>query len=138
MTNHGRSSMRYEGEERSTKHGGERTRWPALIRINKFKRARLSRPSRVTLLPPRDTPYQEQSLPAQAEVERPYFNSGVMVIDLEAWRMAEIEQCCLEAVRRLAHRTKWLDQHVLNACLAASCTTGRSGSASFQTVRRSL
>jgi len=57
-------------------------------------------------------------LPAQAEVERPYFNSGVMVIDLEAWRMAEIEQCCLEAARRLQHRTKWLDQHVLNACLA--------------------
>ena len=32
--------------------------------------------------------------------------------------MAEIEQCCLEAARRLAHRTKWLDQDVLNACLA--------------------
>ena len=57
-------------------------------------------------------------LPAQAEVERPYFNSGVMVIDLEAWRTAEIEQSCLEAARRLAYRTKWLDQHVLNACLA--------------------
>ena len=56
-------------------------------------------------------------LPAQAE-EQPYFNSGVMVIDLEAWRMAEIEQCCLEAAGRLRHRTKWLDQHVLNACLA--------------------
>src|SRR3984957_3041057 len=55
-------------------------------------------------------------LPAQAEIERPYFNSGVMVIDLEAWRKAEIEQCCLEAARRLPHRTKWLDQHVLNAC----------------------
>ena len=63
-----------------------------------------------------------QKLPAcclaQSEVERPYFNSGVMVIDLEAWRMAEIEQCCLDAVRRLSHRTKWLDQHALNACLA--------------------
>jgi lipopolysaccharide biosynthesis glycosyltransferase len=57
-------------------------------------------------------------LPAQPEVEQPYFNSGVMVIDLEAWRMAEIEQCCLGAARRLAHRTKWLDQDVLNACLA--------------------
>ena len=57
-------------------------------------------------------------LPAQPGVEQPYFNSGVMVIDLEAWRMAEIEQCCLGAAKRLAHRTKWLDQHVLNACLA--------------------
>src|SRR5271170_6411712 len=57
-------------------------------------------------------------LPAQTEVERPYFNSGVMVIDLDAWRRAEIEQCCLEAARRLRHQTKWLDQHALNACLA--------------------
>jgi lipopolysaccharide biosynthesis glycosyltransferase len=57
-------------------------------------------------------------VPARAEADQPYFNSGVMVINLEAWRMAEIEQCCLEAARRLAHRTKWLDQHVLNACLA--------------------
>jgi lipopolysaccharide biosynthesis glycosyltransferase len=57
-------------------------------------------------------------LPAQAGGEQPYFNSGVMVIDLEAWRAAGIEQCCLEAATRLPRRTKWLDQHVLNACLA--------------------
>jgi lipopolysaccharide biosynthesis glycosyltransferase len=57
-------------------------------------------------------------LPGPAEVERPYFNSGVMVIDLEAWRMAGIEQCCLKAARRLVNRTKWLDQDALNACLA--------------------
>jgi lipopolysaccharide biosynthesis glycosyltransferase len=59
-------------------------------------------------------------LPAQkqAAVQRPYFNSGVMVIDLQAWRAARIEQCCLEAASRLQHRTKWLDQHVLNTCLA--------------------
>jgi lipopolysaccharide biosynthesis glycosyltransferase len=57
-------------------------------------------------------------LPAQAEVQRPYFNSGVMVIDLEAWRRAGIEQLCLEAARRLVNRTKWLDQDALNACLA--------------------
>ena len=43
---------------------------------------------------------------------------GLMVIDLDAWRAAGIEQSCLEAARRLQHRTKWLDQHVLNACLA--------------------
>ena len=57
-------------------------------------------------------------LPAQAGGERPYFNSGVMVIDLEAWRAAGIEQCCLEAAMRLPRSTKWLDQDVLNACLA--------------------
>ena len=56
--------------------------------------------------------------PEQAASERPYFNSGVMVVDLEAWRVSEIEQCCLAAARRLRRRTKWLDQHVLNECLA--------------------
>lgn len=50
--------------------------------------------------------------------ERPYFNSGVMVIDLEAWRASGMEARCLEAARRLPKRTKWLDQHVLNECLA--------------------
>jgi lipopolysaccharide biosynthesis glycosyltransferase len=55
---------------------------------------------------------------APADGQAPYFNSGVMVIDLDAWRAAGIEQSCLEAARRLRHRTKWLDQHVLNACLA--------------------
>ena len=66
-----------------------------------------------------------QSLPARApptreqgDVEQPYFNSGVMVIDLEAWRVAGIEQCCLDAASHLQHRTKWLDQHLLNLCLA--------------------
>ena len=42
----------------------------------------------------------------RAEAGRPYFNSGVMVIDLDAWRVAEIEQCCFAAARRLPHATK--------------------------------
>ena len=58
----------------------------------------------------------------QAGIQWPYFNSGVMVIDLEAWRAAGIEQRCLEAASRLRHRTKWLDQDLLNICL-----TGRWG-----------
>jgi len=59
-------------------------------------------------------------LPARGQVdgERPYFNSGVMVVDLEAWRAAEIEQCCLAAATRLPHNTKYPDQHILNICLA--------------------
>jgi lipopolysaccharide biosynthesis glycosyltransferase len=59
-------------------------------------------------------------LPAQkkADVQLPYFNSGVMVIDLKVWREAGLEQRCLEAAGRLKHRTKWLDQDVLNICLA--------------------
>jgi lipopolysaccharide biosynthesis glycosyltransferase len=65
-----------------------------------------------------------QRLPArclprgQAETEWPYFNSGVMVVDLAAWRRSAIEQCCLAAARGLPRRTRWLDQEVLNACLA--------------------
>jgi lipopolysaccharide biosynthesis glycosyltransferase len=41
-----------------------------------------------------------------------------MVIDLEAWRAAGIERCCLEAASRQPRRRKWLDQHLLNLCLA--------------------
>jgi hypothetical protein len=41
-----------------------------------------------------------------------------MVIDLEAWRAAGIEPCCLEAASRLRRRSKWLDQDALNTCLA--------------------
>jgi lipopolysaccharide biosynthesis glycosyltransferase len=59
-----------------------------------------------------------QKFSAEAGDERPYFNSGVMVIDLEAWRAAGIEECCLDTAMRLPRRTKWLDQHVLNVCLA--------------------
>ena len=62
--------------------------------------------------------FPARNLPANARGERPYFNSGVIVIDLEAWRAAGIEQCCLEAAVQLSRGTKWLDQDVLNACLA--------------------
>ena len=47
----------------------------------------------------------------------PYFNSGLMVIDLAAWRAAEVEAACLAAARRLQHTTRWLDQDALNASL---------------------
>jgi lipopolysaccharide biosynthesis glycosyltransferase len=76
--------------------------------------------SYIQTLPAGCLPVQER-----AEVQRPYFNSGVMVIDLAAWRAAGIEKACLETARRLQHRIRWLDQHVLNTCLA-----GRWGSLS--------
>ena len=53
-----------------------------------------------------------------ADPERRYFNSGVMVIDVDAWRAAAIEQCCFQTARRLKHRTRWVDQDILNICLA--------------------
>lgn len=48
----------------------------------------------------------------------PYFNSGLMVIDLAAWRAADVEAACLGAARRLQHTTRWLDQDALNAGVA--------------------
>lgn len=59
-------------------------------------------------------------LPSNADrhVARPYFNSGVMMIDLASWRTAGIEDACLVAARRLQHRSRWVDQDALNACLA--------------------
>lgn len=49
--------------------------------------------------------------------KRPYFNSGVMVIDVDAWRSAGIEAAYLDAVRRIGARSRWADQDALNACL---------------------
>ena len=49
--------------------------------------------------------------------DRPYFNSGVMVIDVDAWRLAGIEEAYLEAVRRVGTHSRWADQDALNACL---------------------
>ena len=54
----------------------------------------------------------------KANTQLPYFNSGVMVIDLKAWRAEGLEERCLAVAERLKHRTKWLDQDVLNTCLA--------------------
>lgn len=48
----------------------------------------------------------------------PYFNSGLMVIDLVAWRAADLEAACLDAARRLQHTTRWLDQDALNTAVA--------------------
>jgi lipopolysaccharide biosynthesis glycosyltransferase len=56
--------------------------------------------------------------PGVARPDRPYFNSGVMLVDLAAWRTANIEQRCLEAFANFPAGTKWLDQQVLNLCLA--------------------
>ncbi|HSM69315.1 MAG TPA: glycosyltransferase family 8 protein [Xanthomonadales bacterium] len=56
--------------------------------------------------------------PDALRTHRPYFNSGVMVVDLAAWRAAHMEQRCLEAFARFPAGTRWMDQQVLNLCLA--------------------
>jgi lipopolysaccharide biosynthesis glycosyltransferase len=59
-------------------------------------------------------------LPVSRRIARelPYFNSGVMLIDVAAWRAAGVERACLEVGARLARASRWIDQDVLNLCLA--------------------
>lgn len=47
-----------------------------------------------------------------------YFNSGVMLIDLDSWRADKVSQRCMKVVRDYRNRIKQLDQEVLNAVLA--------------------
>lgn len=47
----------------------------------------------------------------------PYFNSGVMLIDVDAWRAGGVEAAFYEELQRLGSRARWYDQDVLNACL---------------------
>lgn len=58
-------------------------------------------------LPPGEPPCRAQ----------PYFNSGVMVIDVRAWRASGVEAAYLDAVRRVGHHSRWADQDALNASL---------------------
>jgi lipopolysaccharide biosynthesis glycosyltransferase len=51
-------------------------------------------------------------------VARPYLNSGVMVIDLAAWRQEKLEERCVERARALRPVSKYNEQAALNECLA--------------------
>jgi lipopolysaccharide biosynthesis glycosyltransferase len=58
--------------------------------------------------------YDELGIAAGA----PYFNAGMMVIDLAAWRAADISKRALDHLRKLGHRVFFWDQEALNAVLA--------------------
>jgi lipopolysaccharide biosynthesis glycosyltransferase len=60
----------------------------------------------------------EPGLPAGA----PYFNAGVMLIDLQRWRDAEVGPRALEFLRRYRDRVFYQDQAALNAILAGCWT----------------
>lgn len=47
-----------------------------------------------------------------------YFNSGVMLIDMPAWRRDRITERALDIVRRDGARLRWADQDVLNILMA--------------------
>ena len=49
--------------------------------------------------------------------DAPYFNSGVMVMDLERWRAADITQAALDILGRNRQHVLWADQYALNVAL---------------------
>ncbi len=57
--------------------------------------------------------FRELGLPAQ----RPYFNAGLMLIDLPLWRREEVEQRALAYLERFSQRVYFWDQEALNAVL---------------------
>jgi lipopolysaccharide biosynthesis glycosyltransferase len=52
------------------------------------------------------------------EGSRSYFNSGVMVIDLSAWRREGIEQYCIKTARDRRRFARYNEQEALNHCLS--------------------
>ena len=58
-------------------------------------------------------PCGELGIPPSA----PYFNSGFLWIDLEAWHRQGVTPSCWEHIRRFAHRLNFHDQSVMNAVL---------------------
>lgn len=55
--------------------------------------------------------WKEAGVPAEA----PYFNSGVLAIDLDMWREEEIEKKCLNFIERFNKTIRFPDQDSLNA-----------------------
>jgi len=51
------------------------------------------------------------------EEKLPYFNSGVMSVNLEQWRTEDIEQQCLNLIAKPAGPYTWWDQTILNHLL---------------------
>lgn len=58
--------------------------------------------------------YQELGLDGRA----PYFNSGVLLIDIAAWREQNLAEQMLECLDRNSSHVRWWDQYVLNVVLA--------------------
>lgn len=50
--------------------------------------------------------------------EAPYFNAGVLVVDLPAWRDARVAQRATEYLRRIGRRVDFFHQEALNAVLS--------------------
>ncbi|MBF2098149.1 MAG: glycosyltransferase family 8 protein [Gloeomargaritaceae cyanobacterium C42_A2020_066] len=60
-----------------------------------------------------------KTCPALAlDPQAPYFNSGVMVLDLGLWRQQHLVNRCLSYLEQYGGRLRFADQDVLNAVLA--------------------
>lgn len=51
------------------------------------------------------------------EPGRKYFNAGVMLIDMQAWRAQQIGERCLELLREQRDKAQWWDQYAMNVVL---------------------
>lgn len=51
---------------------------------------------------------------APHEAGLPYFNSGVMLVDLDKWRAEQVEQKCLDLISKPCGTYRWWDQTILN------------------------
>jgi lipopolysaccharide biosynthesis glycosyltransferase len=47
---------------------------------------------------------------------RGYFNAGVLLLNLKAWRQQDLERAFLQFISEKAEKIKYLDQDVLNYC----------------------
>src|SRR5262249_31890113 len=55
--------------------------------------------------------YEKLGIP----VGQPYFNAGILLIDLEAWRREQIADRAARFIEQEFHRISWADQCALNA-----------------------
>jgi lipopolysaccharide biosynthesis glycosyltransferase len=65
-----------------------------------------------------DSCIQTYRMSSAVEESSPYFNSGLMVIDLSAWRQKGIETCCIKTAREQRRFTRYNEQAALNDCLS--------------------
>jgi lipopolysaccharide biosynthesis glycosyltransferase len=83
-----------------------------LIDARRVTSSRLARPYLATLRPVGN--YRQLGIRAEA----PYFNSGVLLIDLESWRQQQMCERLVECLQKNGRHIWCWDQYALNVCLA--------------------
>jgi len=62
-----------------------------------------------------DAPYERLSIPKT--IESPYFNSGMLLINLDYWKEHDVMRECMDYISKNASRLAFHDQDTLNAIL---------------------